>query len=176
MHEHHRLRRRTCGVEDFLLIGERVIQNHRRGGEIAEHKLVALLGDRRGRGDVDDVRDALLFGDLRDGTALARVEGTDQKLRAVCDQFLGARARNVDIGLCVGVHDLQFGQPNVLKDRTGQLDAAEAILPDAGLIARARQQHADFERSALRAQDRGGAEQPDRGRAGKQTAAGKRVR
>ena len=38
----------------------------RRGREIAEHELVALLGDRRGGRDVDDEGNAPLFGDLRD--------------------------------------------------------------------------------------------------------------
>ena len=142
------------GLEDFLLVGEGVVQDHRRGREVAEHELVALLGDRRGGRDVDDERDALLLGDLRDRGALAGVERADQKLRAIGDQLLGARARHLDVGLGVGVHDLQVGQADVLQDRTGQFDAAEAVLSDAGLDAGARQQHADFQRAALRANDR----------------------
>ena len=51
------------------------------------------------------------------------------------------------------------GRPSVLQDRPGKLDAAEAVLADAGLRAGARQQHADLERAALRADDRGRGEQ-----------------
>ena len=109
VHEHDGLRRGARGLEDLLLVGEGIVQDHRRGREIAEHELVALLGDRRGGRDVDDVGNALLLGDLRDRGALAGVEGADQELRAVRDQLLGARARDLDVGLGVGVHDLQLG-------------------------------------------------------------------
>ena len=54
-------------------------EDHRRGREVAEHELVALLGDRRRRGDIDDERNALLLGDLGDRGALAGVEGAEQK-------------------------------------------------------------------------------------------------
>ena len=158
--------------EDFLLVGEGVAQDHRRGREVAEHELVALLGDRRRGGDVDDEGNALLLGDLRDRGALAGVEGADQKLRAVGDQLLGARARDLDVGLGVGVHDLQVGQAEVLEDRTGELDAAVAVLADAGLRAGARQQHADLERAALRAHDRGRGERGGGGGAGEQACGG----
>ena len=124
----------------------------------------------RGR-DVDDVGNALLLGDLRDRGALAGVEGADQQLRAVGDQLLGARARDLDVGLGVGIHDLQVGQADILQDRPGQLDAAEAVLADAGLRAGARQQHADLQRAALRADDRGRGEQRGCG-AGEQTCGG----
>ena len=143
--------------EDFLLVGEGVAENHPRGREVAEHELVALLGDRRGGGDVDDVGNALLLGDLRDGAALTGIERADQKLRAVGDQLLGARARDLDVGFGVGVHDLELGQADALEDRVRQLDAAEAVLTDAGLGAGARQQHADLERRALGADDAGAA-------------------
>ncbi len=79
----------------FLLIDEGVAQDHARGGKIAEHEFVALLGDRRRGGDIDDERHALLLGDLRDRQRLAGIEGADQELRAVADQLLGARARAV---------------------------------------------------------------------------------
>ena len=95
------------GLEDLLLVGEGVAEDHRRGREIAEHELVALLGDRRRGRDVDDERNALLLGDLRDRGGLAGIEGADQELRAVVDQLLGARARDLDVGLGVGVHDLR---------------------------------------------------------------------
>ena len=84
--------------EDLLLVDEGVAQDHAGGREVAEHELVALLGDRRGGGDVDDEGDALLLGDLGDGRALAGVEGADQQLRALADQLLGARAGDLDVG------------------------------------------------------------------------------
>ena len=57
-----------------------------------------------------------------------------------------------------------------------KLDAAEAVLADAGLRAGARQQHADLQRAALRAHDRGRGEERGRGGgAGKQTATGERA-
>ncbi len=141
-------------VEHFLLIGEGVAQDHRRGREVAEHELVALLGDRRGGGDVDDEGNALLLGHLRDRGALAGIEGADQELRAVADQLLGARARDFDVGLGVGIHDLQArGRPRSLRMPAGDVDAALAVLADAGLHAGARQQHADLQRRALRAHD-----------------------
>ena len=80
-------------------------QDHRRGREVAEHELVALLGDRRRGGDIDDERDALLLGHLGDRRALAGVEGADQQLRALADQPLGAGAGDLDVDLGVAVHD-----------------------------------------------------------------------
>ena len=115
VHEHGRLRRRADRGEDLLLIDEGVAQDHRRGREIAEHELVALLGDRRGGGDVDDEGDALLLGDLGDGGALAGIEGADQQLRALADQLFGARAGDLDVGFGVGIHDLQRRQAEVLE-------------------------------------------------------------
>ena len=47
----------------------------------------------------------------------------------------------------------ELGQAEVLEDAGGDLDAALAILADAGLHARARQQHADLQLGALRAHD-----------------------
>ena len=135
MHEHHRLRGDAGGLEHLLLVGEGVAEDHRRGREIAEHELVALLGDRRRRRDIDDERDALLLGHLGDRGALAGIEGADQELRAVVDQLLGARARHLDVGLGVGVHDREIGQAEVLEDRRRDVDAALAVLPDAGLGA-----------------------------------------
>ena len=108
----------------------------RRGREIAEDELVALLGDRRRGGDVDDEGDALLLGDLGDGGGLAGVEGADQQLRAVADQLLGAGAGHLDVGFGVGVHDLQRRQPEILEEPGGDVDAALAVLADAGLRRR----------------------------------------
>ena len=138
--------------EDFLLVGEGVAQDHPGRREIPEYELVALLGDRRRRGDIDDERNAFLLGDLGDGGGLAGIEGADQELRAFADQLLGAGARGVDVRFGVGVHDREVGQTQRLQDRRSDVDAALAILPDAGLQAGARQQHADFQRAALGAQ------------------------
>ncbi len=51
------------------------------------------------------------------------------------DQLLGARARDLDVGLGVGAHDFEFGQADALEDRVRQLDAAEAVLADPRLCA-----------------------------------------
>src|SRR5262249_28092877 len=59
VHEYHRFRRHPGRVEQFLLIGEGVAENHRRGGKISKDEFVALLGDRGRRGDVDDEGNAL---------------------------------------------------------------------------------------------------------------------
>ena len=81
-HHHRGLRRLARGLEDLLVQVERAGDQHRRGREVAHHELVALLGELRGGGDVDDERDAALLGDLGDGDALARVEGADQHVGA----------------------------------------------------------------------------------------------
>ena len=103
-----------------------------------------MIGGRRG--DIDDERNALLLGDLGDRGGLAGIEGADQKLRAVADQLFGAGARGVDVRFGVGVHDRELGQAQRLQDRGRDVDAALAVLADAGLQARARQQHADLQR------------------------------
>ena len=114
-------------------------------------------------GDVDDQRDALLLGDLGDGRGLAGIEGADEKLGTVADQLLGARAGGVDARFGVAAHDLEIGIAEILEDRTGDIDAALAILADAGHVAGTRQDDADLERTA------GGADDRERCRAGDQT-------
>ena len=55
------------------------------------------------------------------------------------------------------------GSPRSFKIAVGDIDAALAVLADAGLVAGARQQHADFEGGALRAHDierRGAGQKP----------------
>ena len=105
-----------AGLEDLLLIGEGIAQDHRRGGEVAEHELVALLGDRRGGRDVDDERDALLLGHLGNRRALAGVEGADEQLRALADQPLGARAGDLDVGSrCPPFMMARSGRPRSLR-------------------------------------------------------------
>jgi len=109
MHEDDRLRRRTDEAEHFLLVGESIAQDHPCGRKIPEYELIALLGDRRRRGDVDDQRNAFLLGDLGDCGGLARIEGTDQELRSIADQLFGAGARSIDVRFGVGVHDREVG-------------------------------------------------------------------
>ena len=123
MHERYGLGRRATRREHLLLVGEGISRDHRRGREVAEYELVALLGDRRGGRNIDNVGDAFLLGDLCDGRALAGVEGAHQQLSAIRDQPLGTRARDVHIGLRVGVHDLEVGQTEALQNRTRDLDA-----------------------------------------------------
>jgi hypothetical protein len=47
-----------------------------------------LLGDGRRGGDIDDQRDALLFGDLGDRGRVPGIEGANQKLRTVTRTYL----------------------------------------------------------------------------------------
>ena len=54
-------------------------------GEIPEHELVALLGDGRRGGDIDDQRDTLLFGNLSNRGGVAGIESANQELRTVAD-------------------------------------------------------------------------------------------
>ena len=172
MHEDDRLRRLADEAEHLLLIGEGVAQNHPGGGKIPEHEFVALLGDVGRGGNIDDERNALLLGDLGDRGRLTGIEGADQELRAVADQLFGARARGIDVRFGVAVHDRKIGQAHGLEDRRRDVDAALAILADAGLKARARQQHADLQRAALRAHDgRRGKSSGGGGGAGEQVAA-----
>jgi len=157
------------------LIGEGVTEDHRRGRKISKNEFVALLSDWRRRGDVDDEGNALLLGDLRDRRGLAGIEGADQELRAVVDQFFRPRPRHLHVGLGVGVHDRELGQTELLEDRGCKLDPALAILPDACLRSRARQQHADLQRPTLGAcevERRGRGKQSRGARAGGEGAAG----
>src|SRR5262245_9572726 len=124
-------------------------KNHARRREVAKHKLVALLGDLRGGRNIDDVRNALLFRDLGDRSALARIESANQDLRPIADHFLGARARNVDIGLSVAVHYLQRRHAKILEDTWCDVDAALAVLADTRLKARTWQQDTDFQGGVL---------------------------
>ena len=65
-----------------------------------------------------------------------------------------ARERAVStFELGVAVHDGEIGQAHRFEDPRRDIDAALAILADAGLQAGTRQQHADLERAALGAHD-----------------------
>src|SRR5690606_13273069 len=74
----------------------------------------------------------------------------------------------------VAVHDLEAREPELFQNARGDIDAAVAVLADAGLVARAGQQHADLERCALRTADaeRCGAGKQAGSRAGREGPAG----
>src|SRR5262249_56987507 len=117
----------------------------------------------------------VLLGDLGDRRALAGIEGADQQLRTVVDQFLSPRPRHLHVGLGIGVHDRELGQAELLEDRWRELDPALAILPDTGLCSRPWQQNADLQRSTLCAREverRARGEQSSSPRAGREAAAG----
>ena len=125
---------------------QRAGDQHRRRREIAHDELVALLGDLRRGGDVDDERDAALLGDLGDGDGLAGVEGADQHVGAGIDRLLGLGARDVGLGLGVVVHDVELHrQLHVGEHVVGDVGAAAAGLADLRLDAGGRQQQADLE-------------------------------
>src|SRR5581483_6270843 len=151
--EYRRFRRVAADFKQFLLDGKSIAKNHRRGRKIPEYELLAFIGEWRSSGDIDDEWDAFLLGNLGDCRALARVECADEQLRAVADQLFRPRARDLDLGLGVGIDDVQRRHPEFLQDAVGDIDAALAILADPGLNARAGQQHADLQSSALRAND-----------------------
>ena len=108
--KHDRLRCRSGGGENLLLIIEGVADDHRPGREIPEYKLVALLGDLRRARDVDDERNAFLLGHLGDGRGLAGIERADQQLRALADQLLGTGAGGIHVGFSVAVDNRGLGQ------------------------------------------------------------------
>src|SRR5262249_33276749 len=133
----------------LFLVGKSIIENHSRGREVAKHEFVTLLGDLRRGGDIDDIRNALLLRDLRDGGALARVESTDENLRAIAYELLGARTGNFHLCFRIGIHDLKRRQAELLEKTGRNIDAALTILTDTGLYARAREQYADFQGCCL---------------------------
>jgi hypothetical protein len=85
MHECDCLWRRASSGKNLLLVDEGIVEDHRCGGEIPEHEFVALLGYGRRGGEIDDQRDAPLFGDLGDRGRVAGIEGADQELRTVAN-------------------------------------------------------------------------------------------
>ena len=76
-----------------------------------------------------------------------------KSLGAVADQLLGAGARGIDVRFGIAVNDGEFRQAKRLEDRRRDIDAALAILADAGLVAGTRQNHANLQRAALGAHD-----------------------
>ena len=77
--------------------------------------------------------------------AAAAPESNDQHVGAFLDQALGARARGIDVGLEVGVHQLDVHAEHVLDHAGGEVGALLARLADEAQIARARQDHAHLQ-------------------------------
>ena len=115
MHVDDRLWRRSGYSKYLLLVGEGIVDNHRRGREVSEHELIALLGDSRRSGDIDDKRDALLFCNLGDRGRVAGIERADQELSTITDQFLRASARSIDIRFRIGVHDREIRKAEAFR-------------------------------------------------------------
>ena len=132
MHQRHGLRRLAGLFEDFLLVLKGVDQDAAGYRKVAEDKFVALLGDRGG---------------------LAGIECADQTLGAFVDHLFGLGTGDLHVRFRVAAHDLKVRHADVLEDAAGDVDTALAILADAGKNARTRQQHADFQRGALTADD-----------------------
>ena len=74
--------------------------------------------------------------------------GADQHVGAFLDQPLGPRARGVDVGLEVGVHQLDVDAEHLLDHAGREVGALLAGLADEAQVARARQDHADAAASA----------------------------
>ena len=129
VHEHGRLRRGLRFGEDVLEQNQAVPADLGRGREVAEHELVALLGDLRRGGDVDDVRNAMLLRHLRDRGGMPRIERADEHVRALADEALGTATRGVDVGLGVGVHDLDLDAEPLPDELGGDVGSFLAGLP-----------------------------------------------
>src|SRR5262249_26798552 len=145
VHENDRLRRAADDLEKLELIGEGAAKQHLRRGEIPEDEFVTLLGNLRRSSDIDDERYALLFRNLGNGSGLAGIECTDEKLRAIIDELLGALARDIDAGLGVGVDDCQFRQAQRFEDARCDIDATLTVLTDARLESGFRHQDTDLQ-------------------------------
>ena len=134
VHEHRGARHRVRRLEQLADQVEAVAHDVARGLEVAEHVPIALLGDLR-RGVVDHERHAALLGHLRDRRGGAGVERADQHVGALLDQALGAGARGVDVGLGVGVHQLDVDAEHLLDHAGGEVGALLARLADEPLEA-----------------------------------------
>jgi len=162
------------GREQILHQRQAVAHQGQAGREVAEDRLVALLGQLRGGGDVDDHRHAMLLANLQRRRGLAAVEGADDHRGTVLDQLLGARAGNVRARFGIGRQQLDPDAHAVADDRRRDLGTALAGLPGLGQQPRARQQHAELERLGLGPdQRRGGQTQcRRRGEIARETPAG----
>src|SRR5260370_20019064 len=110
MHENNGLGRTADDPEKLELMFEGVAKDHWRSEKIAKYELVTLLGNVGRCRNIDNERDALLLGDLRNRGGLTGIERADQKLRTIIDEFLGALARDVHIGFGIGIHHRELRQ------------------------------------------------------------------
>jgi len=144
VHQHRRLRRRPRRREHIVHRLEATGDQHAACREVADDELVALLGDLRVGGDVDDERDALLLGDLGNRRGGARIEAADEHVGAFADQLLGLGTADIRIGFRVGGHQFDL-VPHVREDGQREIGAALARLADEREVARPRQQDSDFQ-------------------------------
>src|SRR5262249_460870 len=114
-------------------------------GEIPEDEFVTLLGNFRRSSDIDDERYAFLFRNLGNCSGLAGIESTNEKLRAITNELLGALPRDIDIGLGVGVHDRQFRQAQRFEDARRDVDATLTVLTEVRFESGFRQQDTDLQ-------------------------------
>ena len=77
--------------------------------------------------------------------------GPTRQCGAFLDQSLRPRARGVDVGFGVGVHQLDVDAEHLFNNPRREIGAFLTRLADQSLQARLRQQHADFEFGRLRA-------------------------
>jgi hypothetical protein len=144
MHENYALGRTADDPKKLVLVFEGIAKDHWRSGKIAKYELVTLLGNVGRCRNIDNERDALLLGDLRNRGGLTGIERADQKLRTIIDELLGALARDVDIGFRVGVHHREFRQAQRFENARRDFDPALTVLTDAGFEPRPRQQDANL--------------------------------
>ncbi len=83
-------------------------------------------------------------------------------MHALLNQSLGARARGIDVGFGVGIHQLDVDAEQVANYRRRKIGAFLTGLADQALQSRLRQEHADLELHRLGVDDikwreRGGA-------------------
>ena len=102
---------------------------------------------------MDTERPPALPAARRDAPRRAGIERSHQHVRAFLDQALGPGARGIDIGLGVGVHQLDVDAEHLPDHAGGEVGALLAGLADEALHAGPRQQDADFEPGPLAARD-----------------------
>jgi hypothetical protein len=74
-------------------------------------------------------------------------------LRTIADQFLRARAGDIYARLGIAIHDLKRRHAEIIEDPGSNIDAALAVLANAGLRARAWEKHTHFQGGTLGAQN-----------------------
>ncbi len=86
--EHSRLRVRLCRLDEGLDAVQSVDNQLATGRKIAHQELIALLGDRRRRRNVDDERHLPLLAHLGDRQRGSGFESADNAMHAVIDHAL----------------------------------------------------------------------------------------